>query len=628
MMIDPIHSRLRLEPASVSSDTTPLRAAPRVWLRRLCFWGPVVSATVFGTLLGIMATSAVSSPLRVPLLVLLAINLAYMALVGTPAVIGFVLHVTRRKMSVDAAPSGLSRTAILMPVHRENPRAVFAAIEVMARAIGDAKLANIDLYVLSDTQDAVIAAQEQAAFEAMVSHASSTPGSAGVLGAPRSPGLFYRRRPNNAGRKAGNLAEFCRRWGASYDYMLILDADSLMGASAIATLIGLMDANPRAGIIQTVPYAVGRETLFGRILQFSSRLYTPLLIEGLTFWQQSDGNYWGHNAILRIAPFQAHCVLPVLPGPEPWGGEILCHDVVEAGLMRGAGYDVWVLPEVLESYEAVPANMVDYTARERRWCQGNLQHCGVLRLPGFRPVGRFHLAYGIAHYISAPAALLFLMLATIDALCGGNFAAALLTNGPAAEGLVTLGAVLLYAGKLLTLLAAFADRAEARKFGGRLALLGSAVLEQLAACVIVAMLIVSYTSFVIDLLCGKTVRWDVQARDDRGVGWTEAWLRTRRATLIGVAWLVALPLLPHGIRDYTLPLLAGLLATWPLTALSSRICLGAWAHRTKLLLTPDEIAPSSIVRAYQRSMLGSEIPLRPTHSVGALHLAGQAGDAD
>ena len=615
----PLSPHPRLDPASLSSDTTPLRQAPRIWLRRLCFWAPVVSATALGTLLGAIATHGVASPLRLPLLALLALNLAYMALVGTPAVIGFVLHVARRKMRVNAAPSGLSSTAILMPVHREDPRAVFAAIEVMARAIGEAKLANVDLFVLSDTQDPVIAAQEKAAFEAMVSRAPAISG---------APGLFYRRRPDNAGRKAGNLAEFCQRWGSNYDYMLVLDADSLMGASAIGKLIGLMDANPRAGIIQTVPYAIGRETLFGRVLQFSARLYTPLLIEGLTFWQQSDGNYWGHNAILRIAPFQAHCVLPVLPGAEPWGGEILCHDVVEAGLMRGAGWDVWVLPEVLESYEAVPANLVDYTARERRWCQGNLQHCGVLRLPGFRPVGRFHLAYGVTHYLSAPAAVLFLLLATIDALCGGGFAAALLTNGPAAAGLVTLGAVLLYAGKVLTLVAALANRSEARKFGGRLALLSSAALEQMAACVIVAMLIVSYAGFVLELLAGRTVRWETQARDDRGVGWAEAWLRTRRATLVGAAWLVALPLLPHGVRNFTLPLLVGLLATWPLTVLSSQISLGAWTRRMKLLLTPDETAPTAIVRAYQRAKLSPEIPLRSAPSVGALQLVGQAGEAD
>ena len=619
MKIDHALGSVRLDPAEFSSDTTPLRAASQVWLRRLSFWAPVATITVLGTALGAIATSGAITPLRLPLIALLALNLAYMALTGTPGVIGFILHVLRRKNRAAARPTGLSRTAILMPVHREDPRTVFAAIEVMARAIHDAAIPNIDIFVLSDTQDPAIAAEEQAAFDALAHRASASP--------KLHLGLHYRRRPSNAGRKVGNLAEFCARRGDDYDYMLVLDADSLMGASAIATLIGLMDANPQAGIIQTVPYPVGRETLFARLQQFSARLYTPLLVEGLTFWQQSDGNYWGHNAIIRIAPFRAHCTLPILPGLEPWGGEILCHDVVEAGLMRGAGYDVWVLPEILESYEAVPANMVDFAARERRWCQGNLQHSGLLSLPGFRPVGKFHLAYGIAHYLAAPAAILFLVLATIDALLGGGFARALLTNGAAATGLVAIAAVALYAGKALSLLAAFADPAEARRYGGRLALLASAVVEQLAACVISAMLIVFYTRYVIDLLRGHTVRWESQPRDDRGVTWAEGWLRMRMTTWIGLAWLAALPFLPHGVRAWTLPLLLGLLAAWPITILSSRTTLGSRFRRLRLLLTPEETSPPQILRAYQRAIPTPEHqPRSPATINPILHLARQ-GDA-
>ena len=526
-----------------------------------------------------------------------------------------MLHMTRRKLRVSAQPSGLSRTAILMPVHKEDPRAVFAAIEVMARGVAEAGLRHVDVFVLSDTQDAEIAAAELAAFEALTARAHGTAG----------PGLFYRRRADNAGRKAGNLAEFCERRGDAYDYMLVLDADSLMGASAISTLIGLMDANPKAGIIQTVPYAVGRETLFARLQQFSARLYTPLLVEGLTFWQQGDGNYWGHNAIIRIAPFRAHCALPVLPGREPWGGEILCHDVVEAGLMRGAGWDVWVLPEVLESFEAVPANLVDFTSRERRWCQGNLQHLGVVGRPGFRPVGRFHLAYGIAHYLAAPAAALFLLLVSIDAVLGGGFGFALL-HGAAAMGLIAVSAVLLYAGKVTSLVAALADPAEARRFGGRWALLGSAVLEQLAAFVISALLIVSYTRFVIELVAGRSVRWDAQARDDRGVSWREGWLRMRLPVLVGLGWLTMLPLMAHGVRAWTLPLLLGLLAAWPLTVWSSRTSWGALARRWGLLLTPEEAAPPPVVRAYARAMLSPVAPGRGAPNMKLLQPVLSAGE--
>ena len=589
MKIDHALSAARHSAASLSTEATALQAAGSIWLRRLAFWAPVAATTAAGTVLGVMATAGTTSPFRWPLLVLLAANLFYLALTGMPAIIGFALHATRRKFRPAAQPSGLSRTALLMPIHNENPAAVFAAIEVMARAVADAGLGRTDIFVLSDTQDMGVAAEEEAAFALARARA------------PAGLGLHYRRRPSNAGRKSGNLAEFCERWGDGYDYMLVLDADSLMGARSIATLIGLMDASPHTGIIQTVPYAVGRDTLFARLQQFSARLYSPLLVEGLTFWQQSDGNYWGHNAIIRIAPFRAHCTLPVLPGREPWGGEILCHDVVEAGLMRGAGWGVWVLPEVMESYEASPVNLVDFASRERRWCQGNLQHKGVVGLPGFRPVGRFHLSYGIAHYLAGPVVAAFLALVSIDAAMGGTFGRSLL-HGPAAWWLIGLSASLLYLGKLTSLGAALIDREEAWRYGGRWALLGSALLEQLAVFVLSPLLIMAYTRYLVELICGKAVRWDAQPRDDRGVGWHEAWLRTRLCVFTGLGWALLLPAMPLELRLWAMPLLLGLLATWPMTVWSSRTSLGRLARRWRLLLTPEEVAPPSIVRLTQRAL--------------------------
>ena len=608
MKIDHALGSTRLDPASLSAELTPLTTAFPLWPRRLAFWAPIVTATVLGTVLGAEATAGVGSPLRLPLLALLAINLAYMAITGVPGLIGVVLALCGRRIRPAAsAPTGLSRTALIMPIHNEDPVAVFTGMEVMARAIGEAGLFGIELFVLSDTSDTAIAAREQVLYEALLARL------------PAGLALHYRRRVNKIGRKAGNVMSFCERWGDGFDYMVVLDADSLMGPSAIARLIGLMDANPGTGIIQTVPYAVGRETLFARMMQFSARLYSPLLVEGLTFWQQSDGNYWGHNAIVRIAPFRAHCVLPVLPGREPWGGEILCHDVVEAGMMRGAGWGVWVLPEVLESYESLPANFADFDARERRWCQGNLQHTRLLARPGVRPVGRFHLGYGVFHYLAAPACLLFLLLASVDAVAGGGFAAALFT-GSSGVALIAVGAVLLYAAKGLCLVAALLDPAEARRFGGRTALIASAAVEQVASCMLSALMIVGYTRSVVELLAGRTVRWDAQARDDRGLGWREGWARTRLCTAIGAAWLLLLPFMPGEVRGWTLPLLLGLLAAWPATVLSSRTRLGRAARHLGLFLTPSETDPSPVLRAYDRAMrtpvATGEAPERVPHGSG------------
>lgn len=614
MKMQPLRDSLLMDQAAASlCQVGTLRPAPG-WLRRAAFIVPIVGSTMLATALAAWLSAGIADPLRWPLLALLAANVLYAALTGWPTVLGFLARLSGRTLQVTAAPSGRSRTALVMPIHQEDPRAVFAAVEVMAQAIAAAGMQGTDLFVLSDTHDPVIAAEEMRVFAALRA---------------RVPALRYRRRSSNAGRKVGNLAEFCAAWGDRYDYMIVLDADSLMGAGTIATLIGLMDANPKAGMVQTVPYPVGRETLFARVQQFAARLYTPMLVEGLTFWQQGDGNYWGHNAIVRIAPFVAHCGLPVLPGREPFGGEILCHDVVEAGLMRAAGWDVWVLPQVMESYEGLPANLVDFASRERRWCQGNLQHARLLDRPGLRPVGRFHLGYGVLHYISGPIAVLFLALATLDSMAGGGFVPAVLLGDGAAHttlGVLVLG--LLYAGKLLSLGTALFDEREARSYGGRVRLIASAALEQVAALAISAMLIVFYARYVVALLLGQTVRWDAQPRDDRGVSWAEGWVRLRGTLLVGLGWLLLLLQTDAAMLAWCAPLVFGLILALPMAIWSSRTGLGGLARRWGLFLTPEERSPAPILRAYQRAIAGPLVAECPHLPLTALQLASSSVEGD
>ncbi len=613
MNMQSLRSAIRLEHPGL----TPVRplASANTLVRRAAFIGPVAAITLTGTALAAILTEGVADPLRLPLLALIMANFFYLALVGWPGILGFLVHVSGRGLRTTGVATGLSRTALLMPVHNEDPHGVFTAMETMLRAVADARLRHVDAFVLSDTTDDAIAAAEAEAFASVLARLPES-----------GPALHYRRRTSNAGRKVGNLGEFCSTHGARYDYMMVLDADSLMGAGTIGKLIGLMDANPRTGMIQTVPYPVGRDTLFARIQQFSARLYTPLLVEGLTFWQQGDGNYWGHNAIVRIAPFMAHCNLPVLPGREPWGGEILCHDVVEAGLMRGADWDVWVLPEVVESYEALPANMVDYASRERRWCQGNLQHIGLLRHPGLRPVGRFHLGYGVMHYISAPLVIGLMALATLDvALSGGTVAALLEQPGAAHAALAVLLLGILYGGKLLSLGAALADPVQARSYGGRVRLLASAAAEQGAALVITAVLVILYARYVMELIRGRTVRWDSQPRDNRGVSWREGWLRFRTPTLIGAGWLLLIGLTAGpqlgALLGWVSPLLFGLVASVPAVVWSSRTTVGAHARRAGLFQTPEETAPSMILRSFNRALHQPEPELGCPSGVRARELA-------
>jgi len=297
--------------------------------------------------------------------------------------------------------------------------------------------------------------------------------------------------------------------------------------------------------------------------------------------------------------------------------------------MRAAGWDVWVLPQVMESFEALPANLVDFASRERRWCQGNLQHSGLLRYPGLRPVGRFHLGYGVLHYVSGPLAVLFLGLATLDAALGGGFVSAVLLGGGAAHAaLAVLVFGLLYAGKLLGLGAALLDPRVARSFGGRLRLIASAALEQLAALVISALLIVFYTQYVAALLLGQTVRWDAQPRDDRGVSWAEGWLRLRGTLFVGAGWFLLLLQTSPALLAWCAPLLFGLVLALPAAILSSRTTLGGLARRLGLFLTPEETAPASIMRAYSRAMAGPLVAERPHHALAGLQLAPSSADMD
>ena len=228
--------------------------------------------------------------------------------------------------------------------------------------------------------------------------------------------IFYRKRRQAINRKSGNVADFLRRWGRNYRYMVVLDADSLMTGQALTRLVAMMERNPAVGIIQTAPRIVNGETLFARLQQFANRLYSPLFLAGLNYWQQHDGNYWGHNAIIRVQPFMSYCCLPDLPGREPFGGRILSHDFVEAALMRKGGWQVWLAGDLEGSYEEGPPTLIDSAKRDRRWCQGNMQHSWLLFARGFRPVSRLHLLMGIMGYVASPLWLLFLLLSSINVI--------------------------------------------------------------------------------------------------------------------------------------------------------------------------------------------------------------------
>ena len=304
------------------------------------------------------------------------------------------------RLAVDGPlPRLSSRNAMLMPVYNEAPRPVFARLRAICESLATAgAAARFDVFVLSDTTDAAIRTHEYALFLRLRRRLN------GVR-------LFYRHRAKNVARKAGNIADWVRRFGGAYDHMVVLDADSLMEGETLARLAAAMERHADVGLIQTAPAIVNRHTLFARAEQFASRLYGPMLAHGVAWWSGSEGNYWGHNAIIRVRAFAEQAGLPRLGGRKPFGGHILSHDFVEAALLRRAGWRVCMAPNLGGSYEESPPTLAALLARDRRWCQGNLQHIQVMWARGLHWINRFHLLRGISAYLTAPLWLALLAAA-------------------------------------------------------------------------------------------------------------------------------------------------------------------------------------------------------------------------
>ncbi len=169
-----------------------------------------------------------------------------------------------------------------------------------------------------------------------------------------------------------------------------------------------MEACPDAGIIQTQPRCVGRDTLHARIQQFANAAYGPMFAAGVHFWQLGEALYWGHNAIIRVDPFVKLCALGKLPNDE----EVLSHDFVEAALMRRAGWGVWIAYDLEGSYEEVPTNLIEELQRDARWCHGNMLNARFVLARGLQSSQRGVFVSGVMSYFSAPLWFCFLMIST------------------------------------------------------------------------------------------------------------------------------------------------------------------------------------------------------------------------
>jgi membrane glycosyltransferase len=475
----------------------------------------------------------------------------------------------------------LASTAIVMPVYNEDTETVFGNIRALYDSLQQKQeLDSFDFYILSDSTDPAKVVEEELAWSDVCRQTNA-------FGK-----IHYRRRKLPVNRKSGNIADFCRRWGHRHRYMIVLDADSLMTGVTVVSLVRLMETNPRAGIIQTMPRLIRAETLFGRIQQFASRIYGPIFAAGLNFWQQGAGNYWGHNAIIRVSPFLSSCALPGLPGKEPLGGRVLSHDFVEAALMRNAGWDVWFAYDLEGSYEGLPPNLTEYVKRDRRWCQGNLQHMWFLLAQNIRPISRLHLVQGILAYASSPLLALFVLFGALQAGIDRLQGRTVTVSWAPAGVLFLMTLLLLFGPKVLSLLHLFSRPKEVAAFGGPIRVLASAVLETLFSILTAPVLIWFHTKFVMRNIAGQTVVWNTQTREGgKGPRWSEIvseyWpLPIAGIALGALAWWIAPTYLA-----WVSPLLIGLVLAIPVAQFSGRTDAFSGLFRTpEELYPPEELA--------------------------------------
>ena len=574
---------------------------PATGLRRLALFLVAAATTVLGVglMFEILRANGMA-PLEVATLVLFSVTFAWIVIAFWTALAGFVVELLgidplslRRKPRRGRADAPLlSRTALVMPVYNEDTRRVAAGLEATFRDLqesgdGDA----FDAFVLSDSTDAEIARAEEAAVADLRARL------------PGGDRVYYRRRTSNEGRKAGNIDEFCRRWGAYYDYMVVLDADSVMTGRALTALVRTIQANPAAGMLQTVPIPMRQETFFGRFLQFASTLYSPMLAAGMCFWQTDTANYWGHNAIIRVQAFMDHCGLPELPGQPPLGGEILSHDFVEAALMRRGGWHVYLLPELEGSYEEVPGNILDYAQRDRRWSEGNLQHLRLLGAKGLHPLNRLYFVMGALAYGCSFLWLLMLTVSTLDAgsraLTVARYFGAghqLFPDWPVARTGVMIALLVTVAGmlilpKVLGVLVCLLQPARRRAFGGAVRISASALIELVFSIVVAPVMMTFHAYFVASVLCGRKVKWAPQNREGREVPWSAAFRSTGLVAVGGLFWGLGTAFITPIFFYSMTPVLVGLVLAPALVTLSSRLDLGRLMRRGGLFLTPSETCP-------------------------------------
>ena len=586
-------SSVMLEPSARDEIVIAARPAVPAWRPVLFFLG--VGLTIAGLIwLAVIALSPGGFGLLDAVLVaMFALTLPWYVIGFWNATIGLlIMRFARDPVAAVTPVAGRVRgdepitasTAILLCIRNEAPERAARLLEPMleglaARGVGG----RFHVYVLSDTSEAEIAAAERARFAAL---AAAWDGK--VM-------LTYRLRSSNVGFKAGNIADFCQRWGNEHDFAVMLDADSVMTVDLLVKLVRMMQIDPRLGILQSLVIGMPSASAFARIFQFGMRLGMRSYTIGSAWWQGDCGPYWGHNAIVRIAPFVAHCELPVLAGGALVKGHVLSHDQVEAVLMRRAGYEVRVLAEEGSSFEQNPPTLVEFIRRDLRWCQGNMQYWHFLRMPGLRPVSRYQLVFALLMFLGSPAWIGLLLIGTLGVALAPTPADFM--RWDAGIALLVLVLAMWFAPNIATMIDVLTRPKLRYSFGGGIRFSASFVMTIIFVVLVAPIMWVSHTLFLARLLLGRTIEWGAQARDDHKVPWLLAARSFWPQTVIGLVPLLVLAIAAPSAIPYAFLIAGGPLLSIPLAVVSAAPALGYALIALGLDRLPEETLPPPELRA-------------------------------
>jgi len=261
--------------------------------------------------------------------------------------------------------------------------------------------------------------------------------------------------------------------------------------------------------------------------------------------------------------------------------------------------------------------MIENAQRDRRWCQGNMQHGMVVWARGLRGGSRLHLAMGILGYLASPLWLFFLLTFNWMLWYEAHTGLSKITVRPLTPFLkvnATQHALLIFAvcmgmlflPKVLALVDLAMDAPRRRGFAGIIHATCGAIAETAFSTLHAPLQMLWHSQFVAASLLLFGVHWGPQKRTADGIAWSQAFRQHWMHVAIGLIWGTAIWRLDHPAFWWFAPVVAGMVLSIPLSVFTSRAGIGEKARRFGLFVTPEETAPPPELAALRARMTALE----------------------